>query len=585
MRRLLACAWGVALSVLCCGGHPLLAQFNGVQVNVDQFGNDILFDAANEPSIAVDPLNPNRIAIGWRQFDTINSDFRQAGVGYSTDGGQTWTASVLDPGQFRSDPVLDFDADGNFYYSSLSSLSSIEMFKSTDGGASWSNPVPAFGGDKQWIAVDRTSGIGRGNIYQHWNVQFTGIPDTNFTRSINGGASFQTSISGPTPYMKWGTMDVGPDGTLYLAGSDLNTDDGHLFSKSITAQDSTQTPTFSMSEPVFLGGTTSSFGDLNPSGLLGQVSIATDHSQSSSHGNVYILGSVDPPGPDPLDVMLIRSIDGGDTWSSPIRVNNDPGNGAYQWFGTMSVAPNGRIDVIWNDTRNDASDQTSELFYAYSMDAGETWSGNTALSMPFDPSLGYPVQQKMGDYYDMVSDNHGASLAYTATFNGGQDVYYLRIEEILSCDFNGDNLCNITDLNAMLAGGPIAGGVSVTPGIDDAFDLTGDGVIDLDDQFAWLSQAGAENGLASSYKLGDANLDGVVDGSDFILWNGQKFTDSLRWDRGDFNGDGFVDGADFIAWNANKFTASDQFAAVPEPAVGLGTMLLVLLSCSRSRRV
>ena len=42
--------------------------------------------------------------------------------------------------------------------------------------------------------------------------------------------------------------------------------------------------------------------------------------------------------------------------------------------------------------------------------------------------MGYPNQDKLGDYYDMVSDNTGAYLAYAATFNGGQDVYFLRID-------------------------------------------------------------------------------------------------------------------------------------------------------------
>jgi hypothetical protein len=316
---------------LCCGLNPeqSSAQFNGVQVNVNAMGNDILGDAANEPSIAVDPNNPNRIAIGWRQFDTITSNFRQAGVAYSTNGGATWTASTLDPGQFRSDPVLDYDSAGNFYYSSLSSLTSIEVFKSIDGGATWGAPVPAFGGDKQWIAIDRTGGIGDGNIYQHWNVQFTGIPNTNFTRSVDEGASFQTSIAGPTPAIKWGTIDVGPDGTLYLAGATLN-QSGHLFSKSTNAQNPMQTPSSTTSQSVNLGGTTST-GGVNPAGLLGQVSVATDHSQTSSHGNVYMLGSVNPSGPDPLDVMFIRSTDGGSTWSSPRRLNNDAtSSNAYQ---------------------------------------------------------------------------------------------------------------------------------------------------------------------------------------------------------------------------------------------------------------
>ena len=54
---------------------------------------DILGDAGNETSLAVDPNNPNRIVIGWRQFDTVTSNFRQAGYGYSLDGGITWDIS------------------------------------------------------------------------------------------------------------------------------------------------------------------------------------------------------------------------------------------------------------------------------------------------------------------------------------------------------------------------------------------------------------------------------------------------------------------------------------------------------------
>src|SRR5215216_5815289 len=65
--------------------------FTSYQANVDGNGNNILGDAANEPSIAVDPTDSNKMAIGWRQFNTINSDFRQAGWGYTTDAGIIWT--------------------------------------------------------------------------------------------------------------------------------------------------------------------------------------------------------------------------------------------------------------------------------------------------------------------------------------------------------------------------------------------------------------------------------------------------------------------------------------------------------------
>ncbi|MHC5003949.1 MAG: hypothetical protein ACYTJ0_12575, partial [Planctomycetota bacterium] len=69
----------------------VLGEFQSIQVNIDGDDLNIPGDAANEPSITVDPTAPNRIAIGWRQFDTIQSNFRQAGRAYSVDGGRTWT--------------------------------------------------------------------------------------------------------------------------------------------------------------------------------------------------------------------------------------------------------------------------------------------------------------------------------------------------------------------------------------------------------------------------------------------------------------------------------------------------------------
>src|SRR5262249_45256695 len=54
------------------------------QVNVNGSGQNITGDAANEPSITVDPTNHNRMVIGWRQFNSVSSNFRQAGWGYTT---------------------------------------------------------------------------------------------------------------------------------------------------------------------------------------------------------------------------------------------------------------------------------------------------------------------------------------------------------------------------------------------------------------------------------------------------------------------------------------------------------------------
>src|SRR5438067_3189066 len=85
------------------------------QVNVNAAGQNIGGDAANEPSLCIDPSNPNRIAVGWRQFDSTNSNFRQSGVAYTANSGLSWTfPGNLEAGTFRSDPVLAADANGVF---------------------------------------------------------------------------------------------------------------------------------------------------------------------------------------------------------------------------------------------------------------------------------------------------------------------------------------------------------------------------------------------------------------------------------------------------------------------------------------
>jgi hypothetical protein len=186
------------------------------------------------------------------------------------------------------------------------------------------------------------------------------------------------------------------------------------------------TPTFVTVSPN-IGGSIQ-VGGPNPAGLLGQLWIAVDRSTGPRTGWVYVLASVRPPA-DPMDVHFIRSTDGGQTWSAPVRVNDDPtGTRAFQWFGTMSVAPDGRIDAVWNDTRGSADSTISALYYTFSTDGGATWSPNEQASPTWVSTIGWPNQSKIGDYYHMVSDAGGADLAWAATFSGGQDIYYLRIQ-------------------------------------------------------------------------------------------------------------------------------------------------------------
>lgn len=423
--------------------------FFTTQVNVDSNGDNIVGDAANEPSIAVDPTNPDRIVIGWRQFDTTASNFRQAGYGYSLDGGQTFTfPGVIDPGVFRSDPVLDFDAEGNLYYNSLQSTFDCDVYTIDDGGVVWGPAAPARGGDKQWMRIDRTGGIGNQNNYSSWSEFATTCAPGIFTRSTDGSQTFEDCVSIPN-LPRWGTLAVDANGVLFIVGTSTS---GPIVVKSNTAQDPGITPvSFESPITVDLDGDLNGFVSVNPSGLLGQAWIDVDISNGPGAGNVYVAASVSRfSNGDVGDVMFARSTDGGETFEAPVRINTDSGTSAVQWFGTMSVAPNGRIDIVWLDTRNaPAGTVDSELYYTFSDDQGTTWADEEVLSASFDPTIGYPQQNKMGDYFDMVSDNRGAHLAWANTLNGGQDVYYTFIDPNSVLSANDVNLADVLSFSAV----------------------------------------------------------------------------------------------------------------------------------------
>ena len=249
----------------------------------------------------------------------------------------------------------------------------------------WGASVFGYGGDKQWFTIDRTASTGHDHFYQAWSTAANPTPGNTFNRSVDDGASFQVPVSMPNTPL-WGTLDVALDGTLYVVGSN-GTGSPIYVARSTNARNAAVTPTFT-TVLANLGGTMRTGGP-NPAGLLGQLWIAVDRSNSLRSGWVYVLGSVMTP-TDPLDIMFIRSTDGGQTWSTPVRVNDDPtGNRAYQWFGTMSVAPNGRIDAVWNDTRGSADSTISALYYASSIDGGATWSANEQASPTWK---GFPVE-------------------------------------------------------------------------------------------------------------------------------------------------------------------------------------------------
>lgn len=459
-------------------------SYTSIQVNVNAQGQNIIGDVGNETTIAVNPNNPANIVVGWRRFDppTGFAGVVKAGYAYTTDGGLTWNNGTLNGTaiQNQTDPVLAVDSQGNFYYQSLGHGLAIgtHVFKSTDGGRTWqSPPVYQFAGDKNWIAIDQTGGIGEGNIYGTWRGDEN--PDPNyvpkyFVRSTNQGLSYHQPEQAVPADIGFGQIAIGPTGEVYMSGkaeaaADIDVTfgsvyDGVYFIKSLNAKNPSAIPTFT-AKKVDMGGYPAILGPIspNPSGSVGDMQIAADRSQTALRGNVYMMANLVPPGwetGDRMDIQFVRSRDGGETWSAPVRVNDDaPSKTAYQWFPMLGVAPNSRIDAVWYDTRNGGAvkpQRYSQLFYAYSWDGGVTWSRNQAVTPQFNTHLPYLASSgatelpraKLGDYTHLVSDANGAHIAYAATFNGEHDVYYLNVFP----DCNQNKISDVLDIQRRKSG-------------------------------------------------------------------------------------------------------------------------------------
>jgi hypothetical protein len=139
--------------------------------------------------------------------------------------------------------------------------------------------------------------------------------------------------------------------------------------------------------------------------------------------------------------------------------------------------------------------------------------------------------------------------------DGSSTTRVFTIAVLRAGDFDGDGDLDLADVDALSA-------AIATLSTNTLFDTNGDGLVNFADLQHWIVNI-------KRTVMGDANLNFVTDGSDFNIWNANKFTVTNQWSRGDFNANGVVDGSDFNIWNANKFTSGpggSSPAAVALPA-------------------
>jgi hypothetical protein len=399
-----------------------------------------------EVTVAINPKNPDNIVGASFQRGRPPKP-RAASYNYvTTDGGKTWkTIPVQDSENLsQGDDALAFGGDGTAYHAHLSfdgirvprpkrAVSGIIVSASRDGGLTWGETVPVINHinsvtpfeDKPAITTDNADGSPhKNNVYLAWTrFDAYGSPDPEcrsqiyFSRSTDGGKSFsmpfRISDAGGDCLDSDNTVEgavpaVGPHGEVYVVWAgplglvfDKSTDGGLTFGK-----DRVVGP--------MPGGWDFSVAGLDRAN--GMPITGVDLSKGPNKGTLYV-NWIDDRNGDP-DVFVASSRDGGQTWSSPVRVNDDPvKNGKAQFFTWMAIDPtDGSVNVAFYDRRDRAGTLTA-LTLARSTDGGHTFVNFRINQEPF------ACNEKVffGDYLG-ISAQSGRVVAMYMHFLDGKEL-------------------------------------------------------------------------------------------------------------------------------------------------------------------
>lgn len=415
------------------------AQYQNIKI-----GN---FSGPNEPSIAINPKNTQEMMAG----SNLNYWY------YSQDGGYNWSGGVLESPEYGvwGDPVIVVDTAGDFFYFHLANPQSgtwidrIVCQKFDKQSMSWS-PGTYMGlngikkQDKEWAVIDQQNNA----IYVTW-TQFDdyGSIDPNcqsnirFSKSMDGGETWSEAISiNEVPgdcidsdnTVEGAVPAVGPNGEVYVSWSGPA---GIVFDRSLDGGETW------LDQDVFV---TAQPGGWNVSipGMYrcnGMPVTRCDLSGGPHHGTIYINYADQSNGANDTDVWLVKSIDGGFSWSEPIRVNDDlPGK--HQFFSWMAIDPsNGSLYFVFYDRRNH-SDNSTDVFMAVSHDGGLTFENFKISESPFTPS----GAQFFGDYNNISAVNNVVRPIWTRReSNGSLSIYTAIVDMTVATPLQPENTLSL----------------------------------------------------------------------------------------------------------------------------------------------
>jgi len=370
-----------------------------------------------EIQIAVNHLNTNQMVAAantWGNAGAACNSNQTQSIFYSSNGGTTWdytcapsnnvfTLGTCSGTVFGSDPALYWNDNNEVFlnYMLLCSTATTTQYsmvvaRSADGGATWVKQgviknAWATGTleDKNFYVIDNTPASPfYGRHYTCWDRS----NNEKLAYSSNNGVTW-TEVDLPTAPV--GGIDLGceiavqKNGTVHVVWESLTcgatcTDERMFYTRSTNGGVSWSTPVQVHDHNLagFSGSNKPPVADQRGIAPFGAVDV--DNSGGACDGTLYATyGDYTSGGATETDIWVTRSTNGGTTWGTPVKVNDDGLAGRTQFHPFLQVDQStGNVVVAWHDARNDANNRKVELFTARSTNCGVSFEANVKASQP-----------------------------------------------------------------------------------------------------------------------------------------------------------------------------------------------------------